>query len=66
MISNQPNEMMKARAKVSKAKIKYMKGLKDMGLDFTEVQRLTEKGFPAPTNFLNKLESGSSDSSNED
>jgi hypothetical protein len=66
MISKQQTKMIKARAKVSKAKLEYMKGLKDMGLDFTEVQRLTEKEFPAPTDFLNKSESGSSDSSNED
>ncbi|PLW12607.1 hypothetical protein PCASD_17146 [Puccinia coronata f. sp. avenae] len=66
MISKRQTEMMKARAEVSKAKLEYMKGLKDMGLDFTEVQRLTEKEFPAPTDFLNELESGSSDSSDED
>ncbi|PLW34390.1 hypothetical protein PCASD_14320 [Puccinia coronata f. sp. avenae] len=66
MISKQQTEMMKAQAEVSKAKLEYMKGLKDMGLDFTEIQRLTEKEFPAPTDFLNKLESGSSDSSDED
>jgi hypothetical protein len=55
MISEQQTEMMKAQAEVSKAKLEYMKGLKDIGLNFAEVQKLAEKEFSAPNNFLNEL-----------
>ena len=58
--------MMKACAEVSKAKIKYMKGLKEMGVDLDKIKKMAKKEFPAPTNFLNNPESGFSTSSDED
>jgi hypothetical protein len=66
MISKRQTEMMKARVEVSRAKIEYMKGLKEMGMDLEEIKNLANKEFPAPTDFLNESESGSSESSDDE
>ncbi|PLW47942.1 hypothetical protein PCASD_04908 [Puccinia coronata f. sp. avenae] len=66
MMTKRQAEMMKARAEVSKAKLNYMKGLKEMGVDFEDIKKMAEKEFPVPINFLNESESDSSDSSDDD
>ncbi|OAV91541.1 hypothetical protein PTTG_27943 [Puccinia triticina 1-1 BBBD Race 1] len=55
-------EMTKARAEASKAKVSYMKELRELGLEYSEIKKAVDEEFPAIPDILADSQEDESDS----
>ncbi|KNZ44256.1 hypothetical protein VP01_9356g1 [Puccinia sorghi] len=59
-------EMTKAQEIATKAKVSYMKELRELGFEFEEIKKMLEKEFPGIPDLLNEYGSFSSSESSDD
>ncbi|KAA1110730.1 hypothetical protein PGT21_030425 [Puccinia graminis f. sp. tritici] len=61
VISKRQAEMTKARAAASKAKVSYMKELRELGLEYAEIKKAIDEEFPVIPDILADSEEDESD-----